>query len=304
MTRPMLALLLGLPSWSTAGATEGPPVTANAQPDFDIQMGFDKSPLRPPSEGIVAGWTELPKQTRSLRKGWKLWRETAVPLHTDGGTIEWTYSAKAHEDDRLSIKVEVYQGGQQRAVEAMKAIGRSSNMPRNPFGPAPEWMRLGDFAAMPFPERASPTSPVRSVFWVYYNALVQAQVVAEHTQFDVLPVARAIQSFMEQHVVSDLPRHLPAVRGLSVPPEPAHVGDVVTLELVPESGTDVSSWLIRIDSPGQLLRGRASHDPLVALFEAEAPGRAILEAIVFDRKTLLSRRLEGAIEVLPASSRR
>jgi hypothetical protein len=105
---------------------------------------------------------------------------------------------------------------------------------------------------------------------------------------------------MEQHVVTDLPNHLPAVTGFSAPSKPVHVGESFTVRLLTGSNASVADWRISIDYNRELLAGHESKDPLVGVFEALGPGRALVEAQVFDQKTLLSKRLDCTIEILPA----
>jgi hypothetical protein len=270
------------------------------KPDFAVLMAFEQHPPRPAAHGIFADWTRLPAATKPFRARWKHWNDTTSPLPTAGGGAEWIYSSKTVERDHLMVRVEIYQGGQKEAIERMNAVGHSSNALSNPFGPAPESMRLGDYTAMLFPERISDQSPVQDVFWVYYNAFARVRLSAIETTFDVMPMARAIQAFMKEQVVTDLPNHCPAVLAIEAPAKPVHVGETFSVKLVVKPGIDFAGWFVEIDHPGDLLSDLSSADPLVGLFEAEGTGHAALQAFVLDKKSLLSKRLEAAIEVLPA----
>jgi len=243
----------------------------------------------------------MPQWTKPFRKGFRLSNSATDPLPTLGGIAEWSYVSQVDHNTTLRVTIEVHQGGgQEQALESMKRVGRSASMTPNPFGPTPRSIQLGDYSAMLFPERGG---PARDVFWVYYNTFARVRVMSTTVvTFDVMPVARAIQSFMEEHVSTDVPKYLPA--RLLLPSKPLHVGDVVSVKLATTAEADTATpFILPFYDKGNLLTRRATRDSKTAEFEAAGAGDAIVGVVVFDKHTLQAQRLEGKIEILHSPQR-
>ncbi len=176
------------------------PTVAN----FEDLMRFGQTPPRPPSQRVVADWTQLPQVTKQFLEGFKL-SNSATFLPTLGGIAEWNYVSQVDRNQTLRVTIEVHQGGgQAQAIESMKRVARSASRSPNPFGPTPQSIQLGDYSAMLFPGRVG---PARDVLWVYFNVFARVRIMSTAAvTFDVMPIAHAIQSFLEQHVSTDVPQ--------------------------------------------------------------------------------------------------
>ena len=269
------------------------------QKDFSEQLGLRSKPLCPTSQGVVADWTQLPPQTQALRRGWSYLGSRTVALDADAAMAEWVYEKKQESRARLIVQVVIFSAGQAGAVAHMDAVGHSSNMAMNPFGPAPESMKLGDFTAVGSPERAAKLGRTSDIFWVYRNAFGRVRV-SESEGVEVLPLARALQSFMERYEVKDLPAHVPKVRQMNTSPSQATVGQQLRIAVVAESMT--ASSRISIHALSGELKFQ-SEEATNATYLPEAAGKAVLEAVVFDTKTLLSARQQLLIEIAAVAAK-
>jgi len=264
--------------------------------DFPTRMGFARRAPRPPSDGVVADWSQLPAETKGYRGGWSLLAHDTRPADDPAGAAasQWTYAGKAEPDARLSVEITAFAAGQKAAMAGMDAISHSSHMAVNPYGPAPESMRLGDWTAVASPDYAARTGHTTRIFWVLGNVLADVRVNRRDDEADVLPIARAVQAFMARHQVSDLPARLPTAHELTISPAHVTVGQEFRAELT--TAAPLPAWRYRI----QIVDGEA--DPLtqdgpVATYRATAAGTVTLDAVVYDAQTLLSARRRATVEV-------
>lgn len=263
---------------------------------FAERMGFASRSFRPSNEGVVADWSLLPPETKAVRRGWT-YVGSAISPATElggGGRAEWNYAWKADNVRSLSIYILAFNRGQPAAVEKMDHVGNSSNMSVNPFGPAPDKMKLGDWAAMPYPEQASKRGRTHSIFWVYRNVFVDVRM-SHSEDADVIPVARAIQAFMEKHQVDDLPAHLPKISDLRIVPRRVSVGETFRAEVV---GAVNTNWQISVQDVEGKVECEA-RDGASSTWEAVEAGLAVLEAVIMDKKSLLSATRRTSVEVAP-----
>lgn len=272
-----------------------PMLPVGKQKPFAERMGFANQ-SHPSGEGIVADWSVLPVETKAVRRGWTFVGSGISPI-TDlggGGDAMWNYAWKEEKGRTLSIHVVVFNKGQPAAVEKMDRVGNGSNMPVNPFGPAPDKMKLGDWTAMPYPEQANKRGRTHSVFWVYRNVFAHVRMT-DGEGANALPIARAIQAFMEKHQVDDLSAHLPKVSDLRIVPRRVSVGETFRTEVIGALNTD---WQISV----QDLEGGVeceAREGLSSTWEAVDAGRAVFEAVIMDKKSLLSATRRASVEVAP-----
>jgi hypothetical protein len=280
------------------------PLRSEAQPvampqdttqDFPTRMGFARRAPRPPTDGVVADWSQLPAETKAYRARWSLLAHDVRPVDDPAGAAawRWVYAGKAAPDDRLTVEVIAFAAGQAAAIAKMTAISHSSHMAQNPYGPAPESMRLGDWTAVAFPEHAAQAGETGRIFWVLGNVLADVRVSGDD-ETEVLPIARAVQAFMARHQVSDLPARLPAAHELTISPARVTVGQEFRAELT--TATPLPAWRYRI----QIVDGEAeplTQDGPVATYRATAAGTVTLDAVVYDAQTLLSARRRATVEV-------
>ncbi len=263
------------------------------QKDFGEQMGFAQAPHRPPSDGVVADWSQLPAESKQWRHAWTQLGSKTESLTSDAARASWVYEGKTQKASRLTIAITVCGGGQAAAIARMNEVGHSSNMAMNPFGPAPAPMTLGDFTAVSFPERAARLGRTLTIFWVYRNVLAEVRVTGTEGE-EVFPIARVIQHYMNHHQVKDLPLHLPKVQSLRFSPVKAVVGQLLHVEAV--VGALSPSLKIQINCLTDHLKFD-TEDRTTATYFPQAAGTAVIEAVILDEKTLLTTRRQEPIQV-------
>lgn len=273
-----------------------PPI--GEQKPFAERMGFANRPARPSNEGVVADWNVLPADTRAFRQGWTYLGSKKSPRTElgGGGTAIWNYAWKEDPDRTLSVQVFVFNEGQSGAVAKMDRAGNASNMYVKPFGPAPDAMRLGDWTAMPYPEQAAKRRRSHSIFWVFRNVFAQVRMT-DGEGVNALPIARVIQGFMEKHKTDDLQVHLPKVSELRIAPERVSVGGAFRADVLGSKNANLRVSVSAVEGEVE----RKSDDGPISTWEAVEPGRAVLEAVILDEKTLLSASTRASVEVVPVS---
>ncbi len=264
-------------------------MNTDKEKEFISRMGFAKKALRPEQHGILADWGQIPQFTKNYRTGWKFYLDDKKVYQGGMGEASWSYRSKKGEES-LSIQVTVFSKGQKAAIERMIMKATATTTMFCPYGPASE--SVGDFAAMSLNERIKD-----SIMWIYYNVLVE--IDASDNRYNVLPMAKSMQAFMEKHVSTEIDKHLPRVERIEVNPPRVGVGKKFQVKLYLPEDPASSDWMIDIDEsldkPGYL--NYVTRDGLTATFIGKKPGQGLISVQVLDKKTLLSPVLEISVEI-------
>ena len=254
---------------------------------FKRKIDLDAVPGLDATDGVRADWSRLAEILRAEIKGLQLeW--TQVHASQSGlGQSDWTWRRRQRQ---VSISVFVSGTGPRGAREQLVELATDTTMMESPLVRGPEG--LGDVAVQ-YMDR-----PYENVIWVFRNVCVE--VDNEDTGVEIMPLVHRIQAFMQQHLVPAIADHVPVVARVDVSPSPVTVGQTVTVS-VQLSGEPRSERLATtVRERGFPRLEWISEEGLGATLEAVQPGRAELDIIVIDEKTLLSPRVAVFLDVLPA----
>ncbi len=237
--------------------------------------------------GIRAAWPDLRQFFPPDEGGWELYREqvdfTEVP-----GLVE-RLSMFRNGDAQITVDIFVSSRGPRPAVERLVDVMAATSMGYQHFqrGPA----GIGQLClVLPLP---NPT-----VLVIDRNVFVRIRRT-NHTM-DVVPVARALAKYMDEHAVPSLVALTPAVAGVTVSPEVPRVHESVSLawRLPVEFAAGDLMWSLSPEVDRDVVEVRdqgADH----AEVRIASPGRIELPIWLADRRTLLSSETRIAIDVKP-----
>jgi hypothetical protein len=249
---------------------------------YDALVGTDA-----PS-GVVVDWGLVPSVLSKTVQGMKL--EISSSSVTEPGLAQASWIWKDDAKD-LAVAVQVSGTGPRRAREKLLAAASATMMVTIPYEPGPRG--LGDLSVRNLGE------PLRHVYWVFHNVLVEVESEGGHTPVE--PVARAIETLMESHVVLGLAEHLPPIEQVEPSRSRVTVGQSVTFHIRTRAAGD--SLIVASHEVGGPHFTFRSATGLEQTYTADSVGRATFEPRIADRKTLLSPALSPVVvEVVGAGS--
>jgi hypothetical protein len=257
--------------------------------DFKRRIGIATAPGIDAQDGVAADWTKLPAAIAKHLGGMRLRPGTAFP--SEPGLAETSFSwSKARGS--LSIEVWISGTGPRAARDRLLLAASATNMMKIPYQRGPEG--LGDFAV----QHAVPGSA--AIYWTFRNACVHVRRDGPGSP-SVEPIARAIQSFMERHLVPTISEHVPKAEAAGLFPRMIHVGDEVRLSVRLAKELPAESIMTHFVQDNERLLQEQHVELLSTTYSAEKLGRGHIDVLIADRKTLLSPALTLEFDVLPRS---
>jgi hypothetical protein len=259
--------------------------------DFKRRIDFSALDSRSTEDGVRADWDGLPGILHRQRPlGAKRPYADDIDIFKSGlGLRTFCWKGK----DTLVVKIHVSGIGPAGARQLLLEHASATTMGRIPYASRPG--QLGDLAVH------FPGNPSRLILWIYRNVFVL--VDNDGTNLDVGPAAQAIQHFMERHRVWHLLEHLPKVGEVKVSSGEIHVGDEFQVSVGLGKGVTPDSLVTGFAQDMACRLRQIGRGLMTVTYRAEKPGRAIVDVLVMERKTLLSPPLTVVVDVLPGESR-
>jgi hypothetical protein len=259
---------------------------ARAQVDaFKGRIGLDHVPDADAKDGVRANWLTLsahmPKALDKLKRS-----QSDVYL-IDRGMTELKFRF-VKEPEFVSVNVFVSGVGPTQARERLASTAAHIMREPNPYQLGP--MDLGDVSVEHIGSKAS------SIIWSFRNVCVHVET--RGTSVKAESIARAVQDFMNMHVVADVSAYLPRAN-VVVSPKKLHVGAEVRVSVTLAKGTTSSETRGNIAQGSERLLEERDVQPFAASFQAMKPGTGRINVSLIDRKTLLSPDLGVEIHVAP-----
>jgi hypothetical protein len=253
---------------------------------FKRRVDFDSVPGLDAKDGVNADWHRLPGVLAAELKDLRLFLHDTFPVKAGLAMANWDWK---RGERQASVSVYVFGDGPLGARDQFLQLATNTSRVESAFVRGPE--DLGELSA----EYMSRSS--EDLIWVFRNVCVR---ISNHsTGVAILPIARRVQAFMKGHLVQNLAAHVPKVAHIDLSPNPARLGDTVILKVRMANQASGGQYLTDFNQGTSDLLQVIKEDGLVATFEAHESGRAQIEVLIVDPKTLLSPKAGVVFDVLP-----
>jgi hypothetical protein len=235
--------------------------------------------------GVAVAWPDLRQFFPPDERGWELYKEQ-VDFAEVPGLVE-RLSLFRNGDAQITVDLFVSSRGPRPALERLVDVMAATSIGYRRFQPGPA--DIGQLClVLPVP---NPT-----VLVIDRNVFVRIRRT-NHTM-DLIPVARALAKFMDEHVVPALVARTPVMAGVSVSPETpgVHESARVALQLPTEFAAADLMWSLspQLDRDVVDVREQGADHAEVRIGRA---GRIELPIWLADRRTLLSSETRLVIDV-------
>lgn len=245
-----------------------------------------------PTKGVFVEWPENPLVfLPGGHKGWSVVGDATYPEGTGMVERDWTLK-KA--DLRIRLRVFVSSTGPKPALDQLLGLGITSNMP-DPYRLGPK--DIGQISAT---DNALTPALISSVFWVNHNVCVDLD--NDDNSIDTLALARRIDQFLNQHLVSKVADHRSVIEKVMVTPREPRVGESFWIELQPSAKFDPKHLLMELESSAEPYVDQREEKGFAWRIAVKHPGLVDIPFWIADKKTLLSTRVLTKVNVLPVQA--
>jgi len=253
--------------------------------ELAAEIGYSEMPLgADPNEGVAFDWS----QWTLLPGSGSEWKSIYSGVQYLPPAVRRKFDYRRGQEE-LALEVFVASSGPQPARRRLLEIGATTMMPSSPYKKGPE--DLGDLSIVPRSGRTN------SIAWTYHNLCFHLET--QNTQFNLMTLAYELQKEAARGLVKNIHQHAPVAVSAIARPQPASVGDIVTIELYGSGHPDPQKVDTYFKIEGDGLRAVSQDKSNLTLkFMAVKPGITRIGVQVADKQTLLSTTGAVAVKVV------